>query len=239
MIVRMSVREKHPDREKALLSWSSGKDSAWTLHVVRQTCEVEIVALVTTINERYQRVAMHAVRVALLEMQAEVAGVPLWKIPIPDPCSNQQYEKAFRGVLEKAKEQGISRFVFGDLFLQDIREYREKLLRGTGIDPLFPLWGIPTDQLARQMVEGGLRAYISCVDPSQLSPSFAGRVFDQNFLNDLPAGVDPCGERGEFHSFAFAGPMFRHTIAVAPGEVVERGGFVFADILPVPVSRIN
>jgi len=224
------MNQDSASKPKALLSWSSGKDSAWTLHVVRQQNEVEIAALVTTINEKYQRVAMHAVRLALLQKQAEAAGVPLWTVPIPDPCTNEEYETAMRRLLTKAKSEGVSHFVFGDLFLEDIRAYREKQLADTGIHPLFPLWKIPTDELAMEMVNGGLRAYITCVDPNQLDPSFAGRIFDEKFLRDLPPSVDPCGERGEFHSFAFEGPMFRHPIQVTPGEIVERNGFVFADL---------
>jgi uncharacterized protein (TIGR00290 family) len=220
-------------RPKALLSWSSGKDSAWALHVMRQKEEYEIVGLVTTINERYDRVAMHAVRVTLLQQQSDSVGIPLWKVPIPYPCSNEQYESAMRKLLEKAKEKGISHFAFGDLFLEDIRQYREKQLADTGISPLFPLWKIPTDQLAHEMVQSGLRAFITCVDPKQIDRSFAGRIFDESFLNDLPPSVDPCGERGEFHSFAFAGPMFRFPIQIRPGEILERDGFIFADLLPV------
>lgn len=217
-------------KPKVLLSWSSGKDSAWTLHAIRQRAEYEIVGLVTTINERHDRVAMHAVRVPLLEQQSDSVGVPLWKVPIPDPCTDEQYQAAMRKLLSKAKEQGVSHFVFGDLFLEDIRQYREKQLAGTGISPLFPLWKTPTDQLAREMVQAGLRAFITCIDPKQIDPSFAGRIFDESFLKDLPASVDPCGERGEFHSFAFAGPMFRCPIPIRPGEIVERDGFVFADL---------
>jgi uncharacterized protein (TIGR00290 family) len=220
-------------RPKALLSWSSGKDSAWALHVMRQKEEYEIVGLVTTINERYDRVAMHAVRVTLLQQQSDSVGIPLWKVPIPYPCSNEQYESSMRQLLEKAKGKGISHFAFGDLFLEDIRQYREKQLANTGIFPLFPLWKIPTDQLAQEMVQSGLRAFISCVDPKQIDRSFAGRIFDESFLNDLPPSVDPCGERGEFHSFAFAGPMFRFPIQICPGEILERDGFIFADLLPV------
>jgi uncharacterized protein (TIGR00290 family) len=223
-------KDMQKQKPKALLSWSSGKDSAWALHTIRQTREVEIAGLVTTLNERYDRVAMHAVRVSLLEQQAASVDVPLWKVPIPDPCSNEQYEAAMRQLLEKAKAENISYFVFGDLFLEDIRQYRERQLADTGITPLFPLWNIPTDQLARKMVQAGLRAYITCVDPKQIDRSFAGRIFDKGFLNDLPASVDPCGERGEFHSFAFAGPMFRYPLEIKPGEIVERDGFVFADI---------
>jgi uncharacterized protein (TIGR00290 family) len=218
-------------KHKAILSWSSGKDSAWALYVMRQRSDIEVAALVTTINERYERVAMHAVRTSLLQKQADAVRLPLWRLPIPDPCSNEDYEAAMNQLLMKAKSDGVSHFVFGDLFLKDIRAYRETKLQGSGIEPLFPLWKVPTDELAKEMVNAGLRAYITCVDPSQLSASFAGRIFDADFLRDLPASVDPCGERGEFHSFAFAGPMFDYSISVTPGEIVERNGFVFADLI--------
>lgn len=215
---------------KILLSWSSGKDSAWSLHVLKQRQEFEVVGLMTTVNEVHQRVAMHAVRTELLEAQADAVGLPLWKIPIPSPCSNTEYEAAMRSVLEKAKSEGISGVAFGDLFLEDIRRYREKFLSGTEISPVFPIWSMPTKELARDMVAAGLRARLTCVDPKQLSGSFVGREFDSGFLSDLPAGVDPCGERGEFHTFAYDGPMFRHAIPVRVGETVERDGFVFADL---------
>lgn len=218
------------ERPRALLSWSSGKDSAWTLHKVREAGDLEIIGLVTTINEKYDRVAMHAVRVSLLEQQADAAGVPLWKVPIPDPCSNEEYESAMNQLLQRAKKEGVTHFVFGDLFLEDIRKYRERQLRNTGITPVFPLWLLPTGPLAREMVHKGLRAYITCVDPKQIDRSFAGRIFDDAFLDDLPPSVDPCGERGEFHSFAFEGPMFRTAIRIRPGEIVQRDGFVFADL---------
>jgi len=216
---------------KTLLSWSSGKDSAWTLHVLRGTPGVEVVGLLTTINETYKRVAMHAVREELLEAQAAAAGLPLWKVPIPDGCSNARYEQAMGDVVKRALGEGIEAIAFGDLFLEDIRAYREKQMRGTGIELLFPIWGRPTAELAREMIAGGLQARVTCVDPRALDASFAGRAFDQAFLDDLPAGVDPCGERGEFHTFAWAGPMFRPPVSVRPGEVVARGGFVFADLL--------
>ena len=218
-------------RCKTLLSWSSGKDSAWSLHVLRMQSEVEVVGLVTTVNEVYSRVAMHAVRVELLEVQAGAVGAPLWKIPIPSPCSNEQYEAAMRVAVEKAKGEGINAFAFGDLFLEDIRRYREEFLRDTGISPIFPIWSLPTDKLAREMVDSGLRARVTCVDPKQLPASFAGREFDAQFLADLPVNVDPCGERGEFHTFAYDGPMFHHPVPVRLGEIVERDGFVFADLL--------
>jgi uncharacterized protein (TIGR00290 family) len=184
----------------------------------------------TTVNEIHQRVAMHAVRTELLEAQADAAGLPLWKVPIPSPCSNTKYEAAMHEVVEKAKSEGISGFAFGDLFLEDIRRYREQFLSATGISPIFPIWGVPTTELARDMVAAGLHARLTCVDPKQLSGSFVGREFDSRFLADLPAGVDPCGERGEFHTFAYAGPMFRRAIPVRVGETVERDGFVFADL---------
>jgi uncharacterized protein (TIGR00290 family) len=224
----MSLNGSKP---KAILSWSSGKDSAWALHIMRQNNDVEICGLVTTVNERHDRVAMHAVRSSLLEKQVASVGIPLWRVPIPHPCSNEEYETALNQVLIKAKAEGISYFVFGDLFLEDIRAYREKQLAGSGIQPLFPLWKLSTDALAKEMVQTGLRAYITCVDPAQLPRSFAGRIFDDDFLKDLPPSVDPCGERGEFHSFAFRGPMFHEPIPVTPGEIVDRDGFVFADLL--------
>ena len=217
-------------RPKTLLSWSSGKDGAWALHVLRQRGEVEVVGLVTTLNEAFERVAMHGVREALLERQAAAAGLPLWKVPIPHPCSNAQYEEAMAALVERALAEGVSAMAFGDLFLADIRAYRERQLAGTGIEPLFPVWGMPTAALAREMVAAGLRARVTCVDPRQLSPDFAGRIFDAAFLDDLPPEVDPCGERGEFHTFCTAGPMFDAPLEVVPGEVVERDGFVFADL---------
>jgi uncharacterized protein (TIGR00290 family) len=216
---------------KALLSWSSGKDSAWSLHVLRKRGEAEVVGLLTTVNEVYSRVAMHAVRVELLDAQANAVGLPLWKIPIPSPCSNAQYEAAMLAAIERAKSDGVNTFAFGDLFLEDIRRYREERLRETGVSPIFPIWALPTIELAREMIASGLRARVTCVDPKQLPPSFAGREFDAEFLADLPPGVDPCGERGEFHTFAYDGPMFRHRVPVQGGEIVERDGFVFADLL--------
>ncbi|MDO8545765.1 MAG: hypothetical protein Q7R68_00250 [Nitrospirales bacterium] len=216
---------------KALLCWSSGKDSAWTLHVLRRRRDVEVVGLLTTINTAYERVAMHAVRVALLEAQAEAAGLPLWTVPIPNPCSNQEYESAMGDAVRKALAAGITMMAFGDLFLEDVRRYRETQLTGTGLTPIFPVWGLPTDALARDMVAAGLRARLTCVDPKQLPASFAGREFDAALLADLPASVDPCGERGEFHTFAYAGPMFRQPVPIRTGEIVTRDGFVFADLI--------
>jgi uncharacterized protein (TIGR00290 family) len=219
-------------KPRILLSWSSGKDSAWALHVLRQQGGVEVVGLLTTINSTHGRVAMHAVREALLARQAAAAGLPLWTIPLPWPCPNDTYETLMTGVFDRARAEGIAAIAYGDLFLADIRAYREARHAGTGIDALFPLWQLPTAQLARAMIDGGLRASLTCVDPKQLDASFAGRDFDAALLRDLPASVDPCGENGEFHTFAHAGPMFAAPIAIRKGEVVAREGFVFADLLP-------
>ena len=218
-------------REKALLSWSSGKDSAWTLHRLRQQDEVEVVGLLTTINEAFERVAMHAVRVELLEAQAAAVGLPLVRVAIPSPCPNDVYEQAMSRAIDAAKAAGVSAIAFGDLFLEDIRRYRIEKLAGTGVRPIFPIWGIPTAALAREMVSGNLRARLTCVDPKSLSSSFAGREFDGALLDELPPSVDPCGERGEFHTFAYDGPMFERMIPVVAGEIVERDGFVFSDLL--------
>jgi uncharacterized protein (TIGR00290 family) len=221
-------------KPRILLSWSSGKDSAWTLHRLREQATYDVVGLVTTINANAQRVAMHAVRTELLAAQAAAAGLPLWPVPIPSPCTNTEYEAAMHTLIERARAAGVTAFAFGDLFLEDIRAYRERQLAGSGITPVFPLWLSATDVLAREMIAGGLRAYLTCVDPKQLASDFAGRAFDAAFLRDLPAGVDPCGERGEFHTFAYAGPMFHTELAVRVGEVVERDGFAFADVVPSP-----
>jgi len=222
-------------RHKILLSWSSGKDSAWALHVLRQHGEVEVVGLVTTFNEAFGRVAMHGVRRELVQAQAAAAGVPLWPVPLPWPCSNDEYEARMRVLVEQAKQAGVTAFAFGDLFLADIRAYRERQLAGTGIQPLFPIWATPEDtpRLAREMLAGGLRATLTCIDPRHLPRGFAGREFDACLLAELPSGVDPCGERGEFHTFCHTGPMFARPIPVRTGEVVERDGFVFADLVPV------
>ena len=212
------------------LSWSSGKDSAWSLHLLRQDPNVEVVALVTTLNEQFDRVAMHAVRRQLLELQAESVGVPLWTVPLPWPCSNEEYESRMRDLCIRAINEGVEAMAFGDLFLTDIRAYREKQLAGTGLQPLFPVWQIPTAELAPTMIASGLRAKITCIDPNVLPAEFAGRDFDTQFLADLPPGIDPCGENGEFHSFVYDGPGFRQPINASVGEIVERDGFVFADL---------
>ena len=225
-------------RPKVLLSWSSGKDSAWALHVLRQQGEVEIVGLVTTLNEAFGRVAMHGVRAELVRAQAEAVGLPQWPVPLPWPCATAEYEGRMRALIEKARAAGVTQFAFGDLFLTDIREYRERQLVGSGITPLFPIWGAPTGTpaLARAMIGAGLRATLACVDPKQLAPQFVGREFDAQFLADLPPGVDPCGENGEFHTFCYAGPGFSRPIPVRGGNVIERDGFWFADLLPDAVS---
>jgi len=218
------------NRPKLLLSWSSGKDSAWTLHRLRLANEYRIVALVTTLNENFARVAMHGVRDELLAAQAAAAGLPLWRVPLPHPCSNEIYETRMRALIERALVAGVTHIAFGDLFLQDIRAYREKQLRDTGITPVFPLWNSDTTQLARDMIAGGLRARITCVDPKQLDPGLAG-VEWQDALGRLPPTADPCGENGEFHTFCYTGPMFDVPIALRAGEVVNRDNFVFADFM--------
>ena len=202
------------------------------VHALRQRGDVELAGILTTVNEKYQRVAMHAVRVELLQAQADALGLPLWQIPIPSPCPNEVYERAMGAAIERAVAEGITHMAFGDLFLEDIRRYREERLAGTGLTPMFPLFGINTRTLAREMVAGGLRARLTCIDPRILDRAFAGRDFDATLLDELPASVDPCGERGEFHSFAYDGPMFARPIPIQSGEVVERDGFVFADVLP-------
>jgi uncharacterized protein (TIGR00290 family) len=219
-------------KKKILLSWSSGKDSAWALHMLRQQGQYEITGLMTTFNAAFDRVAMHSTRRALVELQAESAGLPLIAAPIPWPCSNADYESAMKHVCDQALAQGIGAIAFGDLFLADVRAYRERQLKDTGLEPLFPVWGIPTSTLAQEMISAGLRARLVCVDPKQLPSSFIGRDFDQLLLRDLPSGADPCGENGEFHSFVYAGPMFNREIAIVTGEKVERDGFWFCDVMP-------
>jgi uncharacterized protein (TIGR00290 family) len=226
-------------RPKALLSWSSGKDSAWALHVLRRRGEVDVVGLVTTLNEAFGRVAMHGVRMDLVQAQAAAAGLPLWAVPLPWPCANEEYEARMRALVEKARAVGVTAMAFGDLYLEDIRAYRERQLAGTGLEPLLPAWGTPDDTpaLARAMIASGFRATLVCVDPRQLSPDFAGREFDLALLADLPPAADPCGERGEFHTFCHAGPVFDRPITARCGDVVQRDGFWFADLLADRMSR--
>jgi uncharacterized protein (TIGR00290 family) len=223
---------------RILLSWSGGKDSAWALHLLRQQRQYEVVGLVTTINQEFRRVAIHGTREELLDLQADATGLPLWKVDLPFPCSNADYESRMAAVYARAVAEGIHGIAFGDLFLEDIRAYRIAQLAGTGLEPIFPVWtpdlGISTAELAQQMLAAGLRARLTCIDPRALDASFAGRLFDAELLADLPAGVDPCGERGEFHSFAFAGPMFSRTISGISAQTVERDNFIYAEILPVP-----
>jgi uncharacterized protein (TIGR00290 family) len=217
---------------KAWLSWSSGKDSAFALHEARRAGELDIVGLVTTVTTAYGRVAMHGVRDALLDQQAAATGLPCHKVGIPAPCSNAEYEQRLADALRRAIADGVSHIVFGDLFLADIRAYRERQLAALGLTPVFPLWQRDTRALAHAMIDAGLRARLTCIDPRQLDRRFAGRVFDAELLADLPATVDPCGENGEFHTFVTHGPMFRAPIEVTPGDIVERDGFVFADLRP-------
>jgi uncharacterized protein (TIGR00290 family) len=217
---------------KALVAWSSGKDSAWALHEVRRAGSLEVVGLLTTVTAEFERVSMHAVRERLLDLQAASLGLPCRKVRIPWPCPNEAYEAEMASAIADARAAGVSHVVFGDLFLEDVRAYREAKLAGTGVAPVFPLWGRGTAGLAREMLRGGLRATLTCVDPRALDPAFAGRDFDEALLAGLPEGVDPCGERGEFHTFAWAGPMFSAPVPVTKGEVVTREGFVFADLLP-------
>ena len=221
---------------KTWLSWSTGKDSAWALHVLRQTPGIEVAGLFTTCNARFGRVAMHAVRRRLLEMQAEAAALPLAVIDIPHPCSNAEYQAAMGAFVDGAHRSGVEAMAFGDLFLADIRAYREARLADTGIAALFPLWMRDTHTLAREMIAAGLAAHVTCVDPARLPRRFAGRMFDAALLADLPPEVDPCGENGEFHTCVSAGPMFRVPLDVRVGEIVERDGFVFADLVPAELA---
>jgi uncharacterized protein (TIGR00290 family) len=216
---------------KILISWSTGKDSAWMLHILNQQHPGAAAGLLTTTNQAFDRVAMHAVRRELLNAQAEATGQPLHVVPLPWPCSNEQYESIMRTAVAGFVRDGFTHVAFGDLFLEDVRKYREDRLAGSGLEPLFPIWKTkPTSDLARDMIDGGLQARLTCVDPRKLDRSFAGRTFDEQLLRDLPAGTDPCGENGEFHSFAFAGPMFTEAIQLTVGEIVDRDGFVFADL---------
>lgn len=221
---------------KILVSWSSGKDSAWLLHHLRRGGAYHIGALLTTINEAAGRVAMHAVRTELLEAQARAVGLPLWTIPLPDPCSNEEYERRLGQAVRRAVSEGFTHVAFGDLFLEDVRAYRERQLAGSGLTPMFPLWRRPTGALALEMLRAGVKARLTCVDSRALGARFVGREYDARLLAELPSGVDPCGERGEFHTFVHDGPMFAAPIYVAPGEIVHRDPFAFADLLPASLG---
>lgn len=220
---------------RILLSWSGGKDAAWALHCLRMASAAgsDVVALVTTVVPEFDRVAMHGVRASLLRTQAAATGLPLLEVALPWPCSNERYEAAFAEALDAARTRwGVTHVAFGDLFLAEIRTYREALLARVGLTPLFPLWGQPTEPLLAAMLQGGVRARIVCLDPTRVGRELAGRELDAGLVAELPADVDRCGERGEFHTFVTAGPMLRHQIAVRPGPIVERDGFIFADLLP-------
>ena len=219
---------------KILVSWSSGKDSAWALHVIRRDRLGEVGALLTSFNDAVGRVSMHGVREEIVRAQADAAGLPLVSVRLPWPCTNEIYEQRMGAAVVEAVRNGFTHVAFGDLFLDDVRKYREDHLAGTGLMPIFPLWGLPTAQLARDMIEGGIRARVSTVDPRALSREFAGREFDAKLLADLPPTVDPCAERGEFHTCVTAGPMFARPIPLETGEVVEREGFVFCDLRLAP-----
>ena len=219
-------------RIKTLMAWSSGKDSAWALHKLQQNLEIDLVGLFCTINKESDRVVMHDVRVELLQKQAKSIGLPLEIIEIPYPCSNTEYDKIMEIFAEKAKNDNVEYFAFGDLFLKGVRNYREEKLKGTGIKPIFPIWGIPTDVLSREMIRSGLRTVITCINPKQTPSEFIGKEFDDDFLDSLPNNIDPCGENGEFHSFVFDGPMFKNKIEILIGDIVHRDDFLFVDILP-------
>ena len=217
-----------------LLSWSSGKDSAWALHILHQQADVTVAGLLATVNDTARRVMAHDVRLSLVEAQAAAVGLPLWSVPLPSPCSNTEYEDKLGAVFNRARERGITHVAFGDLYLEDVRDYRMRMVSACGLEPLFPLWCAPADtpRLARTMLRGGLQAVLTCVDPQQLPHDFVGRQYDRALLDDLPDGVDPCGERGEFHTFCWGGPMFRTHVPIEIGEVRTRNGFSYADLKP-------
>ena len=221
---------------KVLVSWSTGKDSAWCLHALRAVADVEVVGLLATVNEAHDRVAMHAVRHELLAAQARAVGLPLVVVRLPSPCSNATYDAAMEQAMTQARAEGVEAIAFGDLFLEEVRRYREERLARVGMSALFPLWGRPTHALAEEMIVAGLRARLTCVDPRVLPASFVGREFDRRLLSELPARVDPCGENGEFHSFAWDGPMLARPVGVRTGEIVLRDGFVFVDLLPTEAA---
>ncbi len=219
---------------RVVLSWSSGKDSAWTLYELQQSENIEIVGLLTTINSEFNRVAMHAVREELLDAQAKAVGLPLFKVPLPWPCSNSEYESAIKSAFEQIRiEHRVTHIAYGDLFLEDVRQYRIDLMKGTKLTPLFPIWGLPTKELSKSMVNSGLFAYLTCVNPKQLSEKFSGHKFNSDFLSAIDDDIDPCGENGEFHTYVYDGPMFKSKVPVQTGETVKRDGFVFTDLMLV------
>jgi uncharacterized protein (TIGR00290 family) len=217
-------------KRKTLLSWSSGKDSAWALHVLRQSSDIDLIGLFTVVNEKHNRVSMHAVRMEVLKLQAEAVGLPLQTIFLPDPCSNKECDAIMQKFTEACARTGIECIAFGDLYLEDVRQYREEQLKGTGIKPLFPLWNIQTSSMANEMLSEGVEAYITCIDPKKLSPGFAGWKWSKSFIDQLPATADPCGENGEFHTVVVDGPMFQYPLDIDIGESVKRNGFIFTDI---------
>jgi uncharacterized protein (TIGR00290 family) len=226
--------------KRVVISWSGGKDSAWTLHTLQQQPEKYSVAgLLTTINQRFNRIAMHGVRRELLDAQAEAAGLPLWVIPLPSPCSNEHYERRMVNAMHFVRSLGVEAIAFGDLYLQDIRTYRETQFANCGLELLFPLWGIPTHGLSEQMLRAGIKARLTCVDPRLVPVEYAGKEYDAQLVDDLPASADPCAENGEFHTFVYAGPMFRKSIDIVNGETMERDGFVFADLLPARLPAVS
>jgi uncharacterized protein (TIGR00290 family) len=218
--------------KRVVVSWSGGKDSAWTLHTLRQQPkDYAVIGLLTSINQQFNRVAIHGVRRELLEAQALSTGLPLWVVPLPSPCTNEHYERRMTNALHFLQRLGVDAIAFGDLYLQDIRAYRESRFGNLGLELLFPVWGIPTRDLSRMMIDSGLRARLTCVDPRAVPAEYAGREYDQRLLDDLPPSVDSCAENGEFHTFVYDGPMLQHPMAIKTGETVEREGFVFADLV--------
>jgi uncharacterized protein (TIGR00290 family) len=232
----MELKTRLHSLENILLSWSTGKDSAWALRLLAGR---NVTGLITSFNTQAGRVAMHGVRRELAGAQAQRAGLPLWNVELPWPCSNAEYEERMSKLCDQAIAAGVTHIAFGDLFLEDIRAYREKQLQATGLQPLFPLWQLPTGELARHMISSGIKAKIACVDPRQLPAEFAGRDFDLALLDALPAPADPCGENGEFHTFVYDSPGWEGPIDVLQGETIERDGFIYTDFLPLPVTLPN
>ena len=225
------MAQRTHQKPKVIVSWSSGKDSAMALHKILESNEFEILAILTTVSDKFRRVSMHGVREALLDQQADSIGISVEKVRIPYPCPNEVYEQKMGELLRNYKLKGVSQVVFGDLFLEDIRRYREEKLRQIGVTPVFPLWKENTEELAKTIIRVGFKAIVTCVDPKKLHPKFAGRYFDEMFLSEIPVNVDPCGENGEFHTFVFDGPIFRNRIEITVGDRVFRDGFQFVDLV--------